>query len=294
MLLCYARVILQVREDRRIALGMTAYAMNGAGNAFIVIDRREASGPATYGAREIAALLDVHAFDQLIVLDPSSQADADLRVWNNDGGEVGACGNGTRAAAWLMFETGNPHSLTFTSAGGPMHAQRLSNGAAEVDLGLARLDWRQIPLSFPMDTVRLDFGVDLPGGERLEGPGAVSMGNPHVVFAVEDLSAIPILEIGPRIEHDPLFPERVNTGFAQVRARDDIRLKVFERGAGLTLACGTGACAALVALHRQGLVDREAVIEADGGKLPVRWDDQGHVHLSGPVVLERELDLRGV
>lgn len=294
MLLCYARVILQVRADRRIALGMTAYAMNGAGNAFIVLDRRDASGPAAYTPQDIAAMVDVHPFDQLIVLDPSSDADADLRVWNKDGGEVGACGNGTRAAAWLLFEQGSKRQLSFTSSGGPMRAQRLSDGAAEVDLGPARLDWRQIPLSFPMDTVRLDFGVNLPGGERLEGPGAVSMGNPHVVFAVEDVLALPITEIGPMIEHDPLFPERVNTGFAQVRACDDIRLKVFERGAGLTLACGTGACAALVALHRQGLADREAVIEADGGKLPVRWDDQGHVHLSGPVVLERELDLRGV
>ena len=273
---------------------MTAYAMNGAGNAFIVLDRRDASEPARYGLQDIAAMVDVHPFDQLIVLDPSSDADADLRVWNSDGGEVGACGNGTRAAAWLLFEQGSKRQLSFTSAGGPMRAQRLSDGAAEVDLGPARLDWREIPLSLPMETVRLDFGVNLPGGGRLEGPGAVSMGNPHVVFAVEDVLALPIIEIGPGIEHDPLFPERVNTGFAQVRARDDIRLKVFERGAGLTLACGTGACAALVALHRQGLVDREAVIEADGGKLPVRWDSEGHVHLSGPVVLERELDLRDV
>ena len=268
--------------------------MNGAGNAFIVLDRRDETGASAFSAKDIAAMLGVHAFDQLIVLDPSSEADADLRVWNSDGGEVGACGNGTRAAAWLLFEDGAKPYLSFTSAGGPMRAQRLLSGAAEVDLGSARLDWRQIPLSLPMDTVRLDFGVNLPGGGRLEGPGAVSMGNPHVVFSVDDLESLPITETGPTIEHDPLFPERVNTGFAQVRDRDDVRLKVFERGAGLTLACGTGAGAALVALHRQGLVDREAVIEADGGKLPVRWDSEGHVHLSGPVVLERELDLRGV
>lgn len=270
---------------------MTAYAMNGAGNAFIVIDRRAAAGPSAYAPDDIAALLDIHRFDQLIVLDPADGADADLRVWNADGGEVGACGNGTRAAAWLLFQEGRQTELSFTSQGGPMRARRLEDGAAEVDLGLARLDWREIPLAREMDTVRLDYAVDLPGGGRLEGPGAVSMGNPHVVFAVDDLGAVPILEIGPRIEHDPLFPERVNAGFAQVRGRDDIRLKVFERGAGLTPACGTGACAALVALHRQGRVDREAVIEADGGKLPVRWDRDGHVHLSGPVELERPLDL---
>ena len=285
---------MRLEPHERIAGGMRAYAMNGAGNAFIVIDRRLAAGPSAYSEQDIAAMLAVHAFDQLIVLDPSDDADADLRVWNSDGGEVGACGNGTRAAAWLLFEDGAKPHLRFTSAGGLMSAQRLASGAAEVDLGPARLDWRQIPLSLPMETVRLDFGVNLPGGGRLDGPGAVSMGNPHVVFAVEDLVSLPITEIGPDIEHDPLFPERVNSGFAQVRDRDDIRLKVFERGAGLTLACGTGACAALVALHRQGLVDREALIEADGGKLPVRWDSEGHVHLSGPVVLERALELRGV
>jgi len=270
---------------------MHVYAMNGAGNAFIVIDRRTASGPSAYTPSDIARLLALHRFDQLIVLDPSEDADADLRVWNNDGGEVGACGNGTRAAAWLMFQDTARPALSFTASGGPMTARRLDSGAAEVDLGPARLDWRDIPLARAMDTVRLDYDVDLPDGGRLIGPGAVSMGNPHVVFAVEALAAIPIREIGPSIEHDALFPQRVNVGFAQIRGRDDIRLKVFERGAGLTLACGTGACAALVALHRQGLVDREAVIEADGGALPVRWDEDGHVHLSGPVVLERQLDV---
>ena len=135
---------------------MTAYAMNGAGNAFIVLDRRDASEPARYGLQDIAAMVDVHPFDQLIVLDPSSDADADLRVWNSDGGEVGACGNGTRAAAWLLFEQGLKRQLSFTSAGGPMRAQRLSDGAAEVDLGPARLDWREIPLSLPMETARLE------------------------------------------------------------------------------------------------------------------------------------------
>lgn len=291
VILYYGSVILQGCEITLICSCMTAYAMNGAGNAFILIDRRGAKTPSTYTPQAIAGLMEVHRFDQLIVLDPSSEADADLRVWNNDGGEVGACGNGTRAAAWMMFQDSARTDLTLTSSGGPMAARKLMDGAAEVDLGKARLNWQEIPLARDMDTVRLDFGVDLPEGGRLQGPGAVSMGNPHAVFAVEDLSAIPVTEIGPKVEYDPLFPERVNTGFAQVRARDDIRLKVFERGAGLTLACGTGACAALVALHRQGLVDREAVIEADGGKLPVRWDANGHVHLSGPVELERTLTL---
>lgn len=267
--------------------------MNGAGNAFILIDARGA-GRALAPAREaVTALAKAHPFDQLLALEDDGDADARLRVWNRDGGEVGACGNGTRAAAWLMFQDMGRDALTLASLGGPMAARRLDGGAVEVDLGPARLGWCDIPLAREMDTVRLDYGVALPGGGRLEGPGAVNMGNPHAVFFVEDVEALPIAGIGPGVEHDPLFPERVNAGFAQVRGPDSIRLKVWERGAGLTLACGTGAAAALVAAHRQGRTGRDAVIEADGGLLPVRWDAAGHVHLSGPVELEGEAEIGG-
>lgn len=270
---------------------MKAWRMNGAGNAFILIDARGA-GRALAPAREaVTALAEAQPFDQLLALEGDGGADARLRVWNRDGGEVGACGNGTRAAAWLMFEDMGRDSLTLASLGGPMSARRLDGGAVEVDLGPARLAWRDIPLAREMDTARLDYGVDVPDGGRLEGPGAVNMGNPHAVFFVEDVDALPITEIGPGVEHDTLFPERVNAGFAQVRGPDAIRLKVWERGAGLTLACGTGAAAALVAAHRQGRTGRAAVIEADGGLLPVRWDAAGHVHLSGPVELEGEVEI---
>lgn len=271
---------------------MKAYKMNGAGNAFVLIDARsEKNNPLSLSTAQIGRLAEIEPFDQLLALESIAEADACLRVWNNDGGEVGACGNGTRAAAWLMFQENSVQTLTLSSQGGPMAARRLDGDMAEVDLGPARLEWREIPLARDMDTVKLEFGVDLPGGGRLEGPGAVSMGNPHAVFFVDRLEHLPLETIGPKIEHDPLFPERVNAGFAQIRSRNAIRLKVFERGAGLTLACGTGAAAALVAAHRRGLTDREAVIEADGGVLPVRWADNGHVHLAGPVELEREIAL---
>lgn len=269
-----------------------AFKMNGAGNAFVLIDARGADAPLTLSGDDVRTIHARDPFDQLLALEPDADADARLRVWNADGGEVGACGNGTRAAAWLMFEDGAKPALTLASLGGPLAARRLADGSAEVDLGPPRLDWREIPLARAMDTVRLEYAVGLPGGGRLEGPGAVSMGNPHAVFFVDDVETLPLTEIGPRIEHDALFPERVNAGFAQVLGEDRIRLKVFERGAGLTLACGTGACAALVAAHRRGLTGREAVIVADGGDLPVRWDAaDGHVHLSGPVELERAVDL---
>lgn len=268
--------------------------MNGAGNAFVLIDARDRDASLALTGDQVRAIHARHAFDQLLALEADPVADARLRVWNADGGEVGACGNGARAAAWLMFQESGDDALTMSSAGGPLAARRLPDGRAEVDLGIARLNWREIPLARQMDTAELDYGVDLPGGGRLTGPGAVSMGNPHVVFAVDDVATIPIAGIGPGIEHDPLFPERVNAGFAQVRSPGSIRLRVWERGAGLTLACGTGACAAVVALHRQGRLDREAEVEADGGLLGVRWANDGHVFLSGPVEMEGEIDLSGL
>lgn len=270
---------------------MKTYAMNGAGNAFVLLDARGRGEPLSLTGQQVRAIHARHRFDQLLALEADPVADARLRVWNADGGEVGACGNGARAAAWLMFQASADDALTMSSAGGPLAAHRRRDGRVEVDLGRPRLDWSEIPLSRNMDTVAMDYAVDLPGGGRLSRPGAVSMGNPHVVFEVEDIAAVPIAEIGPQIEHDPLFPERVNAGFAQVRGPRSIRLRVWERGAGLTLACGTGACAALVALHRQGRVEREAAIEADGGLLGVRWAADDHVFLSGPVEMQGEIEL---
>jgi diaminopimelate epimerase len=267
---------------------MKFWRMNGAGNAFILIDARGdgAQGRLAPSHAAVADLAARQPFDQLLALEDDGLADARLRVWNRDGGEVGACGNGARAASWLMFQDRRQDALSLASIGGALSARRVTGDGAEVDLGPARLGWREIPLAREMDTVRLDYSIDLPGGGSLSGPGAVSMGNPHAVFFVDDVEALPLDVIGPKVEHDPLFPDRVNAGFAQVRGPGDIRLKVFERGAGLTKACGTGAAAALVAAFRQGRAGREAVIEADGGVLPVRWDNRGHVHLAGPVELE--------
>ena len=264
--------------------------MNGAGNAFVLLDRRGDSAPMTPGAEDVRAIHAACGFDQLILLEEAGEA-LSLRFWNADGGEPGACGNGARAAAWLVFQDGGTDRIAFQTGAGPLTAHRTPGGGAEIDMGEPRFDWREIPLARAMDTSALDFAAT-EGSVRVEAPGAVSMGNPHAVFFVDDIARTPVEALGPLIEHDPLFPERVNAGFAQVRARDRIRLRVWERGAGLTQACGTGACAALAAANRRGLAGREAIIEADGGELPVRWDGRDHIHLGGPVELERELGLR--
>jgi diaminopimelate epimerase len=177
-------------------------------------------------------------------------------------------------------------SKTIETAAGLLHAERSGSHEVRVDFGPPRLGWREIPLAREMDTLRLDYAVEIEG-RRLEGPGAVNMGNPHVVFFAAPIDEAPIAVFGPRIERDPLFPEGVNVGFAQIRGRNAIRLRVWERGVGLTKACGTGACAALVAACRAGLADRDARVTVDGGEVTVDWSGRDdHVRLTGPVEFE--------
>jgi diaminopimelate epimerase len=249
--------------------------MHGCGNDFVIIDER--SHGVGLSAVRAAALADRHTgvgCDQVIVIEAHDSADAFMHISNPDGSEAGACGNATRCVAdILMRETGRG-TVTIRSVAGELRATRRPGGLIEVDMGPVRLDWTDIPLARPMDTIRLD----LPGE-----PAAASMGNPHVTFFVPDLNAVPIAERGPRLEHDPLFPQRANIGFAQVIDPNTIRLRVWERGAGLTLACGSGACATLVNAHRRGLVQRRARVIVDGGALEIEWRQDGHVLMAGPV-----------
>lgn len=258
--------------------------MNGLGNDFVVVEaRREPFRPDASQARAIADRASGVGCDQLIAIEPSAKADAFMRIWNADGGEVDACGNATRCVAWrLMEESGRDEVLIETGAGF-LRATRAGEDRISVDMGEPGLAWHEIPLAREMHTVALDFAA---GG--LEAPGAVSMGNPHAVFFVDDVDATDVRGIGAAVEHDPLFPEAVNVGFAQVKAADRIRLRVWERGAGLTQACGTGACAALVAAHRKGFTGRQAVLELDGGDLEIEWRADNHVIMTGPVALEFE------
>ena len=211
-----------------------------------------------------------------------------MRVLNADGGEVGACGNGARCVGWYLMHADGSDRVTMGSLGGPLAAEAAGEMRVRVDLGPARTQWQDIPLAREMDTVALDLAVEAEG-ISLAAPGAVSMGNPHCVFFVDDAEAIPAEAIGPVLEHDKLFPERANIGFAQVIAPDRIRLRVWERGAGLTKACGTGAAAAVVAGSRKGLTGRAVTVIADGGELRVEWRADNHVTLEGPVAIDGEI-----
>ncbi len=266
--------------------------MNGLGNMICVLDARQDSMPLT--PEIVAAIGDPKkgiGFDQMMVLEAPRNPLADVftHIWNADGTKVAACGNGTRCVAWyLMRESGLDHVVIETEAG-LLGASRVGELAISVDMGEPRLEWDQIPMSERMDTLRIELQVGPIEDPIMHGPGCVSMGNPHVVFFVQDAECAPVKEVGPMIEHHPLFPEGVNVGFAEIIARDHIRLRVWERGAGLTKACGTGACAALVAAVRRRLTDRTARVQVDGGDMTIEWRaSDNHVIMTGSVELESE------
>jgi len=262
--------------------------MNGLGNDFVVVEARQA--PFIPGLEQARAIADRTAgvgCDQIIAIEPSKATEANLRFWNADGVEVGACGNGTRCVAWLLMEASGRDEAVFETEAGVLSARRAGDKTVTVDMGEPGLDWTQIPLAEAMDTRGVELQVGPIDAPILHTPGCVSMGNPHVVFFVPDVLVAPAAEVGPMIEHHPLFPERVNVGFAEIVSREHIRLRVWERGAGLTKACGTGACAAVVAAVRRGLVGRKVAVEFEGGALEVEWREaDNHVLMTGPIAVE--------
>lgn len=255
-------------------MGIPFIKMHGLGNDFIVLDARDAPLPPVTG-RLAAALGDRKTgigCDQLILLEPSQQADVRMRIFNADGSEVEACGNATRAVGILL---GKP--ATIETLGG-MLATKPADAGIAVDMGEPRFDWQAIPLAYPLDTLALPLGW-----EDLENPVAVNVGNPHVVFFVPNTAAIALDRLGPLIEHDPLFPARVNVNVATIRSPGEIDLRVWERGVGETRACGTGACATAIAAMRRGLVERGTVtVHLPGGALRIGWGPDNRITMTGP------------
>jgi diaminopimelate epimerase len=271
-------------------MGRPYVKMNGLGNDFVVVEaRREAFRPTPEQVRAWADREHGIGFDQLIAIEPSDKADAFMRVWNADGGEVETCGNALRCIGWLLMEAAGRDHASIDTLGGLNQASRANGGERRVaiDMGEPGLDWSQIPLAEKMDTRGIELQVGPIDAPLFHTPGAVSMGNPHVVFFVPDVDAVAVREVGSLVEHHPMFPEGVNVGFAEPRGRDRIRLRVWERGAGLTRACGTGACAALVACARRNLTDRKATMVLDGGELQIEWrETDNHVIMTGPLEIE--------
>jgi diaminopimelate epimerase len=256
--------------------------MHGLGNDFVIFDAREA--PLEMDGATARALADRRAgigCDQLIVLEPSEAAQVRMRIWNADGGEVEACGNAARCVATLLGG-----ETRIETKGGLIRASA-GEAAATVDMGAPRFAWDEIPLAYPMDTAGLPVGW-----EELREPFAVNVGNPHLVFFADDVEAVDLARLGPTIERDPLFPERINVNVASPE-NGAIRLRVWERGAGLTQACGTGACATAVAAISRKLARSPVEVRLPGGALTVEWAPGGTIRMSGPAahVFEGEIDL---
>lgn len=255
--------------------------MHGIGNDFVVLDGRV--GELTIGAAEARAIADRRSgigCDQIILLQPPWRAGADALAlfFNADGSESSACGNGARCVAALVMQELGRNEVTIETRAGSLNASATLDGLVSIDMGPARLGWEDVPLASEMDTLNVPTGVAV-----LDDAVCCSMGNPHATFFVEDADAIDLDRLGPAMETHVLFPERANIGVASLLGPSRLRLRVWERGVGLTLACGSGACAALVAAARRGITGRTAEIVMERGSLTVAWQESGRVVLTGPV-----------
>ena len=262
--------------------------MHGLGNDFVVLDARARALDLTpERVRAIASRRTGVGCDQLVVMTQATDpcADATMLIYNADGSEVAACGNASRCVAWLLMKETGVDKVVFQTKAGLLDAESRGPHLVAVDMGPARLDWREIPLAEAVDTLHLGISAG-----PLSDPVAVSMGNPHAVFFVDDAEAVDLATLGHGLELHAMFPERANVEVAQVLTPPDaemgrIRMRVWERGAGITMACGTGACATLVAAARRGLSPRKAEIILDGGTLTIEWLRDGHVLMTGPVAV---------
>ena len=250
--------------------------MHGLGNDFVIIDRRRV--PHDISANLVRALGDRHrgvGFDQLAVIDADPAADARLTFYNADGTIAGACGNATRCIARLLLDEAGTQTVRLRTERGVLVAEDAGGGLTRVNMGPPLLDWDRIPLAGPMDITHLP----LPGD-----PIAVGMGNPHCVFFVPDADSVDVARDGAAVEHDPLFPKATNVEYASLTGRDRLRMRVWERGTGITLACGSGTCATAVAAHLRGLTGKRVIVDVDGGALEIDWRDDG-VWMTGPTAL---------
>lgn len=268
--------------------------MNGLGNDFVVLDLREhALDLAPTDIRAIADRQTGIGCDQVIALEPSADADAFMRIWNADGGEVGACGNAARCVAALLSAEADDSEVSIETESAILGALVNDDGSVTIDMGAPRFGWNDIPLSEPFhDTNRIELQIGPIDDPILHTPSVVNVGNPHCIFFVEDVDAHDLARFGPMLEHHPLFPERANISLAQVTGPGSLRLRTWERGAGLTKACGTAACAAAVAAARRGLTDRRVRVTLPGGDLTIDWRrDDGHILMTGPFALDYEGEL---
>jgi diaminopimelate epimerase len=265
--------------------------MNGLGNEIVVVDLRGSSRRFSAAEAEAIAQAPQTHFDQMMVLqDPERPGtEARIRIYNTDGSFAGACGNGMRCVGWMAARETGRKDFRFETDAGVLDVHFDSANSISVDMGEPRFGWQDIPLSEPFhDTRRIELNVGPADKPIMHSPSVVNVGNPHAIFWVDDPAAIDLGRIGPMLEHHPLFPERANISIARIEARDAITVRTWERGAGLTRACGSAACATAVAAARIGLTDRTVTVTVPGGPLRIEWRADNHIIMTGPAELEHE------
>jgi diaminopimelate epimerase len=263
--------------------------MNGLGNDFLVVDARQTKvRPKPEIIRALADRSSGVGFDQFITIEPTtSGADAFMRIDNADGGEVEACGNATRCVGMLLMRESGRDSASMVTQAGLLVTRPAAEGQISVDMGVPKFGWQEIPLAEEFrDTRAIELQIGPIDAPILHSPSVANIGNPHAIFWVDDVNAFHLARFGPLLENHPIFPERANISLAQVTASDAITLRTWERGVGLTRACGTAACAALVCGARTKRTDRTATVTLPGGKLFIEWDFRDHIWMTGPAELE--------
>ena len=273
-------------------MDIKAFKMDGLGNDFVIIDNRQKITNLTKNQIIKICNRNFVGCDQLILIGTDKSVDANLKFYNSDGGESGACGNGTRCVADLISKELNNKSVVLKTLSGNLKSKILENNIVTTEIGKAKIEWNEIPLSEKLNTNNLSIKISDRNNKEYSGGTAVNVGNPHVIFFVNEIDNFDIKKIGPSIENHKIFPERCNVTIAQIIKRSLIKVKVWERGAGLTKACGTAACATAYAGKLNNLTDNETDIEFEKGKLTISIDEKNSIHMRGPVSDIKEIDIK--
>jgi diaminopimelate epimerase len=273
-------------------MDIKAFKMDGLGNDFVIIDNRQKITNLT--KEQIIKICNRNFLgcDQLILIEKDKSADAFLKFYNSDGGESGACGNGTRCVADLISKERNNKSIVLKTISGNLKSEILGNNIVTTEIGKAKTEWNEIPLSEKLNTKNLNIKISDKDNKEHSGGTAVNVGNPHIIFFVNKIDNFDIKKIGPSIENHKIFPERCNVTIAQIINKSLIKVKVWERGAGLTKACGTAACATAYAGKLNNLTDNETDIEFEKGKLTISIDEKNSIHMKGPVSDIKEINIK--
>ena len=273
-------------------MDIKAFKMDGLGNDFVIIDNREKVN--ILSKEQIIKVCNRNFIgcDQLIFIEKDDTADARLKFFNSDGGESGACGNGTRCVADLISKEKNKKTITLTTMSGNLKSVILGNNLVTTEIGGAKTKWNEIPLSEELNTLNLNIKIDDIKNNEHYGGTAINVGNPHVIFFVDEIESFDIKKIGPQIENHKIFPEKCNVTIAKVIDKNLIKVKVWERGAGLTKACGTAACATAFAGKLKNLTENNTDIEFVNGKLSIFIDEKNSIHMKGPVSDIKEISIK--